>query len=413
VDTVAGGLGMRFIHTSDWHLGHELHDQDRRAEHQAFLGWLLALLRREQPHALLIAGDIFHSSNPSAQAVRDWYGFLLEVSRLQTPPQVVVIGGNHDSGPRLDAPRDLLASFRVHVVGNPPRTGDKLDPASMIVPIRDGQGALVGRVAAVPYLRPADLPGGEDPDRWIEGARAVYASVLGAVPGDGLPLVAMGHAYMVGGQLSDLSERKIFGGNLHAFPTDIFPPGVAYAALGHLHRAQKIGGDPRVRYSGSPIPLALDERDYPHQVRVVEVSQGVAISRAEAVPRLVAMPRFPPEGAATLVEIETALRAWPDDNPAWMEVCVRDAPGLPDLRAWADEIVANKRARVLRVGREGAGPGGALADGDGPVDLSQWQADDILRHLWSTRHPSDELPATLRADFHDLHALALAMENEA
>ncbi len=404
---------MRFIHTSDWHLGHELHDQDRRAEHQAFLGWLLALLGREKPHALLIAGDIFHTSNPSATAVRDWYRFLVEVSRLEpSPPQVIVIGGNHDSGPRLDAPRELLEHFRVHVVGNPPRAGLEIDPASMLVEVHDAEQKLVGRVAAVPYLRPADLPGGEDPDRWIEAAREVYASVFRAVPDDDVPLVAMGHAYMVGGQVSELSERKVFGGNLHAFPSDIFPPRVAYAALGHLHRAQKIGGDDRLRYCGSPIPLALDERAYPHQVRIVEIVDGLATSRAEDVPRTVPLPRFPPEGAAPLAEIEEALRAWPDDDPAWIEVCVRDEPGLPDLRAWADELVAKKRARVLRVGREGAGLGGALADGEGPADLSQWQPQDILLRLWNSRHPDAELPTTILADFHELHALALAMENE-
>lgn len=404
---------MRFIHTSDWHLGHELHEQDRRAEHQAFLAWLLALLGHEQPHALLIAGDIFHTSNPAAQAVRDWYDFLVAVSRLQAPPQVVVIGGNHDSGPRLDAPRELLAQFRVQVVGNPPRAEGMLDPASMLVPIHGPGGELLGRVAAVPYLRPADLPGGEDPDRWVEAAREVYASVIASAPADGLPLVAMGHAYMVGGQVSDLSERKIFGGNLHAFPADIFPARVCYAALGHLHRAQKIGGDPRLRYSGSPIPLALDERSYPHQVRVVEVVDGVAQSRAELVPRLVPLPRFPAEGSAPLAEVEAALRAWPENDTAWIEVCVRDEPGLPDLRARIDELMAQKRARVLRVSRDQLGQVGGLADGGGPADLSEWQPEDILRRLWTKRHPDHELPDTILADFYELHALALAMESEA
>ncbi len=404
---------MRFIHTSDWHLGHELHDQDRRAEHQAFLAWLLALLARETPHALLIAGDIFHTSNPSAAAVRDWYRFLMAVSRLDPSPQVIVIGGNHDSGPRLDAPRELLEHFRVQVVGNPPRVGAELDAASMIVPVTGSDGGLLGRVAAVPYLRPADLPGGEDPDRWVEAAREVYASVFRAVPDDGLPLVAMGHAYMVGGQVSDLSERKIFGGNLHAFPSDIFPPRVAYAALGHLHRAQRIGGQDRLRYCGSPIPLALDERAYPHQVRVVEITCGVATSRAEEVPRTVLLPRFPVAGAAPLLEVEAALRAWPDDDAAWIEVCVEDSPGLPDLRARVDEIMARKRARVLRVGREGKGVGGGLADSDGPAELSEWQPEDILRRLWTSRHPDDELPESLLADFYELHAVALAIESEA
>ena len=112
---------MRFIHTSDWHLGHTLKDMDRSAEHAAFLGWLVERIRDEAPDALLIAGDIFDRSQPSPAAQRAWYEFLLAAHAARPAMAIVVIAGNHDSGARLDAPAQLLSRFKVHVVGAVPR----------------------------------------------------------------------------------------------------------------------------------------------------------------------------------------------------------------------------------------------------------------------------------------------------
>ena len=103
-----------------------------------------------------------------------------------------------------------------------------------------------------------DGPGdAHDPDPLIAGMRALHEELFAAARARRAPgqaLVAMAHGYLVGGALSELSERKVLGGNQHALPVDLFPPDCAYVALGHLHRPQALAGLERVRYSGSPLP---------------------------------------------------------------------------------------------------------------------------------------------------------------
>ena len=93
---------MKIIHTADWHLGNNFHGHDRTNEHRHFLNWLLHTLDKQQPDALLIAGDVFDSSNPSAAAEELLFDFLLKATTLVPGLQVVITAGNHDSGSRLD-----------------------------------------------------------------------------------------------------------------------------------------------------------------------------------------------------------------------------------------------------------------------------------------------------------------------
>lgn len=201
---------MRLLHTSDWHLGHTLHDVPRDFEHEAFLGWLLETIGEQRVDALLVAGDIFDTANPSARAQAQYYRFLTEARRRYPALQVVVIGGNHDSADRLDAPTPLLDQLGIHVVGGLPRKADRqLDLDRLLVPLRGADGEVQAWVAAVPFLRPADLPPIPDTeDPLVEGVRAVYREVFeGArrrrTPGQAI--LGMGHLYMTGTALSELS----------------------------------------------------------------------------------------------------------------------------------------------------------------------------------------------------------------
>ncbi len=395
---------MRILHTSDWHLGHTLKEQVRGPEHDAFLAWLVAQIADESPDLLLIAGDVFDAPNPPASAVRAWYRFLLAAHKARPTLTVVVIGGNHDSGARLDAPSELLGHFRVHVVGATPQREDRsIDSAAMLLPIFDDDGRLLARVAAVPYLRPSDLPGGEDPDRWVDAIRTVYADVFALAPDDGVPLIAMGHSYMVGGKVSDLSERKVLGGNLHALPVDIFPERVAYAALGHLHLAQSVGSRASVRYCGSPIPLALDERDYEHQIGVVDLLPAQAASyRKVPVPRTVAFPRVPAKGSLPLSDLVAELLAFPADTRAWIEACVTIGPLDGTARAAVDAAMDHKQARVLAVTTEGGAPTASLADVADSTSLAELTPADVFEKRWAAVHRDTPMDPLLWSLFHQL-----------
>ena len=108
---------MKFIHTADWHLGNTMHDIDRTRETGAFLDWLKTEIATVGAEVLVIAGDVFDVVNPSNIAKKQYYRFL--ASLLQTKcSNVVVIGGNHDSGSLLDAPAEILEALNIKVVGS-------------------------------------------------------------------------------------------------------------------------------------------------------------------------------------------------------------------------------------------------------------------------------------------------------
>jgi exonuclease SbcD len=216
----------------------------------------------------------------------------------------------------------MLERLGVRVVGALSRsTAGCFDLERLLVPLHNRAGEIAGWCAAVPLLRPVDLPFCADDtvDPLVEGVRQVYQQVLAAVRERRTPeqvLIATGHCYMVGTALSELSERKILGGNQHALPVDIFPDDTTYTALGHLHRAQAVGKREHIRYSGSPIPLSLDEEHYRHQVVQVDFERGDCKDiTALPIPRRVESLRLPEKGPCPLEEVEPCLQA--GVSPSW------------------------------------------------------------------------------------------------
>lgn len=403
---------MRLVHTSDWHLGHTLHDIGRRTEHLAFFDWLLGRLQALAADALLVAGDIFDTANPSAEAQSDFYGFLAAARKRLPALDIVLIGGNHDSASRLDAPGQLLQALGVRVIGSLPRRADGgIDFDALIVPLTDRSGAAVAQVVAMPFLRPADLPVIKDEgvDALVEGVRQVYAQAIAqaeARRAPGQALLAMGHLYMTDTAISELSERKILGGNQHALPAELFPPSLAYVALGHLHLAQAVTRE-SIRYSGSPIPLSMGEMHYPHQVCVVDIEGAQLVSvTSERIPRKVELLRVPAE-PQPLAEVEAALAALdsrahlpPDEQPI-VEVPVLLTQPEPLLRARIEAAMQGKGLRLARIATRYAGSGQALADALPQAALQDLQPEQVLRQRWAREHEG-EPPADLLAAFHQL-----------
>lgn len=405
---------MRIVHTADWHLGHVLYDRDREAEHRAFLDWLLDLLEKESVDALLVCGDVFEGANPPASALALWYGFLADASRRCRGLQVVVVAGNHDSPARLEAPAPVLAALSVSVVGFLPRAESEVDVERLVVPLRErSSGEVAAWVAAVPFLRLGDLPGGEaTPAGVVDGVRGIYANALEAARAKrkaGQALLATGHCYVEGMRLSDESERKVLGGNQHPLPVDVFPADVDYVALGHLHFPQQVGGRGNVRYSGSPLPLSLDEDVYPHQVCLVELQGGRSGDvKTVRVPRSVPILRLPDE-PAPLAEVLALLEKLPaappreagePDRRPWLEVRVQLEGSEFGYQGEIAEALEGKDARLVKITPQRTGSGETLADGAG-TSLEELTPGTVFRKLWE-RENADPVPAELEAAFHEL-----------
>jgi exonuclease SbcD len=399
---------MKILHTADWHLGHQLHGHDRRFEHDAFLDWLSDTLKAREIDALLVAGDLFDTANPPASAWQQLYRFLARLRAEMPHLNMVLIGGNHDSPSKLDAPHELLRAFDLHLVGSISRDSEgKLETDRLLVPLQDREGNIAAWCAAVPFLRSSDLrvePLAEGQDRLIEGVRQVYAEVLAegcARCGEALPLIAMGHAYLAAGQLSELSERRVLGGNQHALPADLFAT-ADYTALGHLHLAQSPAEG--VHYSGSPLPLSLAEANYNHQVLEVTFA-GVKLAGLERipVPRAVEMIRLP---QSTLDESlkaieELTLSACQQEAQPFLEVRLLLPKPEARIRERILAAIAGKPVRLARITTSYQGSGEGLADGRERRRLDELSPTEVFR-LCYQRQFEGEPEAELVASFEEI-----------
>lgn len=269
---------MRILHTSDWHLGVSTGPASRVEEQQWFLDWLLETLAERRVDALLVAGDVFDSMHPSAEAQALYYRFLARIGGTGVR-DVVVVGGNHDSPSRLDAPRALLEAVDVHVVGGVPPAEDRA--ARMVVPLRTRSDHATAAVClAVPYvheyrlgIRTSDLDRDQTRAAFREAFSALYTELADhahrAAPD--APLIAMGHLTLGSGATRDDYPQEIHQvGTIEGLPASILDPRIRYGALGHIHRSYPVRGSV-ARYSGTPIPYALSEMSPPRRVLLVEV----------------------------------------------------------------------------------------------------------------------------------------------
>lgn len=374
---------MRILHTADWHLGARLVERSRLDEHEKFTDWLIETLRAEKIDALLLSGDVFDAANPPQDAVGLYFDFLKRLADLKTV-RAVITGGNHDSASHLNAPRELLKRFDVHVFGE---AGDN------IVDLGDAV------VLATPFLRERDLrqarAGESMGDVHAQVRSAIHTHYSGRLEAcrtvaQKRPLIAMGHLTVLGATTSD-SERDIHIGNLGAVGADVFT-GFDYVALGHLHRPQRVAGHEHVRYSGSPVPLSFSEAADAKSVVVLDTQdmkiEAVALPVSRVLTRVKA-------SRATLAQDLATIPA-----QSWAEVTVQlDAPEA-DLDRQVREA-AGGRFDVLKVLAELPVSQVAAWQHAGPA-LNELQPREVFAELLRERALE---PAELTPVFDELLAL--------
>jgi exonuclease SbcD len=355
---------MRILHTSDWHLGRALYGRKRYREFAALLDWLAATLERERVELLLIAGDLFDSGTPSNRAQELYYRFLHRVAGAACR-HVVVIGGNHDSPSFLEAPRALLRTLQVHVVG-----AAAADPAEEVLLLRDPAGEVELILCAVPYLRDREIrsaeageSASEKSDKLLRGIRSHYAAVgevalarrqaLAAELGREVPIVGMGHLFTSGGTtLADDGVRELYVGSLTRVEAAAFPSCFDYLALGHLHQAQRVAGSEAMRYSGAPLPFSFGEAEREKCVLLVEFTAASPGERSPLRVQRLPVPSF--QRLARLrgdwPRIEAGLRELRTTGESiWLEVIYDGEELVGDLRERLEQVVEGSPLEILRV----------------------------------------------------------------
>jgi len=262
---------MRVLHTSDWHIGRKLYDRSLLDEHKKFFNWLIALIQTEKIDLLLVSGDIFDCAVPSGDSTKLYYNFLTRLVR-ETSSKAVITAGNHDSSAHIAAPKDLLIDSGIHVLGwdddnreNPQTSLINLETLSIVAFPYIPEGELVSFMSLENNIDAAE--------RYRTAIKMRYDVCLDAVPQNNHKII-MGHFFLQGSAPSD-SERLVQIGGSTSVCVEDMPPSIDYAALGHLHRPQKMKGkDYPVVYSGSPLPMTFQEAKYKKKVFILELEMG-------------------------------------------------------------------------------------------------------------------------------------------
>lgn len=345
---------MRILHTADWHFGKTIEGRNRSDEQNAFVDELVELCEREMVDLILVAGDVYQTVNPSAEAEALLYRALNALSANGTRG-IVVIAGNHDNAERINAARPLADRLGITLMGLPKDELVAWPVPSSAAPsaflpaapervqrVNGGAGyvelSLPGCsynvvVAAIPYpsegrlneVLSTTLDDREQQRQYSRRVGEWVQSLAAHFRTDTVNLV-LSHLYVQGGQESD-SEVQIQIGGVYAVDPGVFPSMAQYVALGHLHRPQNVkGAAVPIRYAGSPLAYSFSEAGQVKSVTLIDATPGQPVSIRE-VPLTSGQPLVEWEAKGGIPEVEQWVAEGRDAN-AWIDLRVHVQTGL-------------------------------------------------------------------------------------
>ena len=362
---------MKILHTSDWHLGHTLYNYDRTEEQASMLRQMAEIVRDEQPDVFLLAGDVFHTPQPSAAVQTMFANAMVDIHNANPNMTIVITAGNHDSATKHEIFSTPWRALGVYAVGSLCRE----EPRSHVIEI-SGKGYIV----AVPYAYERNIP---------EGFFQQLLDEAAAMNTQGLPVVMTAHLTLRGCDYTghdNASEYTV--GGIDSFEIQQMGEGYDYLALGHIHHQQFVHtGRHNVRYSGTPIAVSFDEC-YPHSVSIVEIKSHGSRPEVRMVDidnphPLVTLPR---DGYAAWDEAKLQLAAFPDDIAAYVRLNVAVDDFLPaEANMEAAALTEGKQCRFCYVNarRKEAVRKEAKAlsveefQAEAPIDIARRYAEDV------------------------------------
>lgn len=266
---------MKVLHTSDWHIGKRIAGRERLAEQREVLHEIASVCEREKVELVLVAGDVFDTYLPSAEAEDVFYGAVKEIAGKDRC--VLIISGNHDDNVRLAAASSISEDQGIYIYGNAAHSHKDCEDRALKAVAAETNSIIFCNSAGeeifvnvLPYPNEARLKEDKNPNesysdkmrRWIEAGEAQNTR--------GLPSIFLSHLFVAGGKVSE-GEREIDLGGARAVALELLPPS-CYVALGHLHRRQHFKNN--VYYSGSVLQYAFDETGSEKSVVVFDIGKG-------------------------------------------------------------------------------------------------------------------------------------------
>jgi exonuclease SbcD len=381
---------VKFLHTADWHVGKTLKGRDRLDEQRAVLAEIADLAEAHAVDAVLVAGDVYDLSAPSASAQQLVVQALLRMRRAGA--EVIVIAGNHDHGPTFEAYRPLMGVAGITLAG----TVRSAERGGVVRFTARSDGADT-QVAVLPFLsqryavRAAEIVANtpsENVRAYDEQVRQVIASLTSGFGGDTVNLV-MSHITCVGGTFGggERSAQSIFE---YSVPASIFPVSAHYVALGHLHRRQALPAPAPVHYSGAPLAVDFGEQGNTSVVCLVEAAPAVP-ARITEIP--VTSGRGLRTVHGTVAELEAQAGDFGDD---YLRVYLRE-PTRAGLRD--DTIAILPNALEVRIDPEFA-PQADKSPRSAGASITRTPA-QLFADYCAARDVSDPRVAALFGELHD------------
>ncbi len=262
---------MRFLHTSDWHLGRTIKGKSRQDEFARVVLEVVDIAIRERVDAVLIAGDTFDAFSPPHDAEKLLYEALAQL--LGAGIRVAMIAGNHDAAPHMDALSGVLQLAGIHAVGSVPL---RMEDSTIMLPSRDGsETATIAALPWVPERLAIDystlFDGPEEAMKQYSGRLEQAIAHVCEAFSPATINIFMGHMLLEGAEIpAEGGERKLHIGSNFAVQSASLPSTAQYVALGHVHRSQKIAGPGERHYAGSLLQLDFGEGGQEKYVNIVD-----------------------------------------------------------------------------------------------------------------------------------------------
>ena len=273
---------MKLFHLSDLHIGLKLMNRDLREDQEFIFSQILDLARLEQPDAVLIAGDIYDKAVPSAEAVECFDHFLSGLTEAVPKASVMMISGNHDSGPRVNCFRSVLSRQGVYMIGLPPqKEGERIEK----VTLQDTYGPV--HFYLLPFVKPSmvrELAGTDENGNSLSYEETLRRLVCRETIDPSARNVLVSHQFYLpagkqAGEVERMDSEIRTVGNIDGISAKLLEP-FDYAALGHIHKPMKVAGETR-RYCGTPLACSVSEAGQKKYVVMAELKEKGRIEVSE------------------------------------------------------------------------------------------------------------------------------------
>ncbi len=342
---------MKVLHTSDWHIGKKLFNQDRVSEMKQFFDWLIEVVESENIDILLVCGDVFDSFYPSNQSQKLYYDFLARFAKFSNK-HLIITAGNHDSASFLSGSKELLTNFNIHVVANISE-----NVADAIITIDDENGIQKAIICAVPFIRMQDIKIANDvvnfhdrQQKYQEAIIAYYRDIYHKAKqlqiNENVPILATAHLTLYGtSSVSDDGVRDIFIGNIDGINHRDIDMGFDYLALGHLHQNQALTDN--IRYSGSPLMMTFNEINYNKQLLLLTFDDGASVDVSYLdIPKYQQLARITGDEAHIIETLQDMVN---NDLALWLEVILSSGSFSDAIIATFNDIIKGSNIKILKL----------------------------------------------------------------